>query len=67
MLTRVQTVTDVYSVPQEFLDFRDTIRQIATERLAPRAAEMDAKGEYPWEGGKLLGENDIVALPFVEE
>ena len=52
------------SLPQEFLDFRDTIRQIAQERIAPRAAEIDAKAEYPWDVRALLGENDILALPF---
>jgi alkylation response protein AidB-like acyl-CoA dehydrogenase len=59
--------TDVYSIPQEFADFRDTIRQIARERIAPRAAEIDETGEYPWDLRKLLGENDILALPFAEE
>ncbi|HEV2812944.1 MAG TPA: acyl-CoA dehydrogenase family protein [Solirubrobacteraceae bacterium] len=63
----MQTMTDVYGVPQEFLDFRDTIRQIATERIAPRAAEIDAKAEYPWDVRKLLAENDVLALPFAEE
>ncbi|MDQ5807918.1 MAG: acyl-CoA dehydrogenase family protein [Actinomycetota bacterium] len=63
----MQTATDVYGVPQEFLDFRDTIRQIATERIAPRAAEIDAKAEYPWDVRRLLAENDVLALPFAEE
>src|SRR5688500_7979858 len=63
----MQTMTDAYSLPQEFLDFRDTIRQIAQERIAPRAAEIDAKAEYPWDVRTLLGENDILALPFTEE
>ena len=63
----MQTITDVYSVPQEFLDFRDTIRQISQERIAPRAAEIDATGEYPRDVRELLAENDILALPFAEE
>src|SRR5688500_15002145 len=63
----MQTMTDAYSLPQEFLDFRDTIRQIAQERIAPRAAEIDAKAEYPWDVRRLLAENDILALPFAEE
>ena len=61
------TTADVYSIPQEHLDFRDTIRQIARERIAPRAAEIDETGEYPWDVRQLLGENDILALPFGEE
>jgi acyl-CoA dehydrogenase len=63
----MQTMTDVYGVPQEFVDFRDTIRQIARERIAPRAAEIDAKAEYPWDVRKLLAENDVLALPFETE
>jgi hypothetical protein len=31
-----------YSLPQEFLDFRETIRKMVVERVAPRAAEIDA-------------------------
>ena len=61
------TDSDVYAVPQEHLDFRDTIRQIVTERIAPRAAEIDETGEYPWDVRRLLGEQDILGLPFAEE
>jgi alkylation response protein AidB-like acyl-CoA dehydrogenase len=58
---------DLYSIPQDLLDFRDTIRQIAQERIAPRAGEIDRKSEYPWDIRKLLGEQDILGLPFDEE
>jgi alkylation response protein AidB-like acyl-CoA dehydrogenase len=60
-------VTDVYEIPQEHKDFRDLVRQIAVERVTPRAAEIDAKDEYPWDIRELLAENDILALPFAEE
>src|ERR1700716_585148 len=33
----MEALADVYTIPQEHLDFRDTIRQIAQERVAPRA------------------------------
>ncbi len=59
--------TDAYSIPQEHLDFRDTIRQIVQEQVAPRAHDIDAAGEYPWDIRKLLAENDILGLPFGEE
>src|SRR3954464_9265590 len=58
------TVSDVYDLPQEHKDFRDTIRQIVDERIRPRAAEIDATGEYPWDVRKLLAEQDILGLPF---
>src|SRR5436190_14678411 len=61
------TLTDAYDLPQEFKDFRDTIRQIVRERVAPRAAEIDATGEYPWDIRKLFGEQDLMGLPFGEE
>ena len=53
-----------YSLPQEFLDFRDTIRQIAQERVAPRAAEIDEKAEYPRDIRELFAEHDLLGLPF---
>jgi alkylation response protein AidB-like acyl-CoA dehydrogenase len=61
------TVSDVYDIPQEHKDFRDLVRQIAVERVAPRAAEIDATDEYPWDLRTLLAENDILALPYGEE
>jgi alkylation response protein AidB-like acyl-CoA dehydrogenase len=48
------------------VDFRETIRQIATEKIAPRAGEIDRSAEYPWDVRKLLGEQDILGLPFEE-
>jgi alkylation response protein AidB-like acyl-CoA dehydrogenase len=56
-----------YRIPQEFEDLRSTIRQIAQERIAPRAQEIDQKAEYPRDIRELLAENDILGLPFAEE
>jgi alkylation response protein AidB-like acyl-CoA dehydrogenase len=58
---------DVYAIPQDLLDFRDTIRQIVVERVAPRAADIDRSGEYPWDIRELFAEHDILGLPFSEE
>ncbi|MCW3006124.1 MAG: acyl-CoA dehydrogenase domain protein [Solirubrobacterales bacterium] len=60
-------MTTAYAIPQEHLDFRDTIRQIAREKIAPRAAEIDATASYPWDVRELLAANDVLALPFAEE
>jgi alkylation response protein AidB-like acyl-CoA dehydrogenase len=57
---------DLYELPQEFVEFRDAIRQIVRERVAPRAAEIDAKAEYPWDLRKLFAEHDLFGLPFEE-
>ena len=63
----MSALADIYSIPQEHLDFRDTIRQIARERIAPRAAEIDEKAEYPHDLRQLLAEQDILGLPFETE
>jgi acyl-CoA dehydrogenase len=61
------TLTDVYDLPDEHKEFRDTIRQIVDERVRPRAAEIDATGEYPWDVRKLFAEQDILGLPFAAD
>src|SRR6059058_6500780 len=66
-MATLDSYTDLYDIPQELRDFRDTIRQIVKERVWPRAAEIDATGDYPWDIRTLLGEQDILGLPFAEE
>jgi len=63
----MEALADVYTIPQEHLDFRDTIRQIAQERVAPRAAEIDEKAEYPQDIRELFAEHDLFGLPFETE
>ena len=58
---------DTYALTDDQLEFRDTIRQIVAERVAPRAAEIDAKAEYPWDIRRLFAEHDLLGLPFPEE
>jgi alkylation response protein AidB-like acyl-CoA dehydrogenase len=66
-VTTPDTLDGLYALPQEHLDFRDTIRQIATERVAPRAAEIDEKAEYPQDLRELFAEHDVFGLPFDTE
>ena len=61
------TTTDVYEIPQELADLRDMIRQLAQERIAPRAADIDRTAEYPRDVRELLADHDVLALPFDEE
>ena len=56
-----------YSLPQEFLDFQETIRKIVVERVAPRAAQIDADAEYPRDLRELFAEHDLFGLPFDTE
>src|SRR5438309_3742072 len=63
----MQTYADVYALPEEITDFRDAISQICVARVAPRAAEIDATAEYPWDIRKLFAEQDLLGLPFAAE
>jgi len=45
----------------------DTARDIAKEQLAPRAEEIDAKHEFPWDIYNLFKEYDLLGLTFPEE
>ncbi len=66
-MTIASQPTDLYEIPQEMRDFRETIATIVDERIRPRAAEIDARGEYPRDVRELLAEHDILALPFATE
>ena len=57
----------VYEVPEELRDFRDLVNRLAQERIAPRAAEIDEQGEYPWDVRELLASHDVLGLPFAEQ
>jgi alkylation response protein AidB-like acyl-CoA dehydrogenase len=57
-------LSELYTLPQEHIDLRDSVRQIAQERIAPRAAEIDEQAAYPHDLRELLAEQDILGLPF---
>jgi alkylation response protein AidB-like acyl-CoA dehydrogenase len=58
---------DLYDLPAEFVEFREVIRRLVRERVAPRAAEIDATAEYPWDLRRLFAEHDLFGLPFSTE
>ena len=47
-------------------ELRDLVRTLARERIAPRAAEIDASHEFPWDVVELYRENDLFGLFFDE-
>src|ERR671913_995345 len=59
--------SDTYALTDDQLEFRDAIRTMVVQRVAPRAAEIDAKAEYPWDLRRLFAEHDLFGLPFGEE
>jgi alkylation response protein AidB-like acyl-CoA dehydrogenase len=55
-----------YALTDDQRAFQDVIRQMAVDRVAPRAAEIDAAGDYPWDIRELFAEQDLFGLPFEE-
>ena len=51
----------------EQIEARDLVRTLARERIAPRAAEIDASHEFPWDVVELFREHGIFGLFFDEE
>jgi alkylation response protein AidB-like acyl-CoA dehydrogenase len=46
---------------------QQSVREIARDRIAPRAAEIDSSGEYPWDIVALFRDHDVYSLPFPPE
>src|SRR5882672_7855036 len=56
-----------FEFSEEQIAIRDTIRELVQDRVAPRAAEIDEKAEYPKDIEKLFAENGILGIPFPEQ
>jgi alkylation response protein AidB-like acyl-CoA dehydrogenase len=52
---------------EEQREIRELIRDIARERIAPRAAEIDRSAEFPWDVVELYRENDLFGILYDEE
>ncbi len=50
----------------EQVELRALVRTLVADKIAPRAAEIDASGEFPWDVVQVLRDHDILALPFEE-
>ncbi len=57
----------MHALPSEAIEVQNLIRRVASERIAPRAAEIDKTGEYPQDMFDLLKELGIFTLPFPNE
>ncbi|MGH3049164.1 MAG: acyl-CoA dehydrogenase family protein, partial [Gaiellaceae bacterium] len=47
-------------------EIRELVRTVTRERIAPRAAEIDRKGEFPWDVVELFRENELFGIMFDE-
>ena len=51
---------------EEQREIRELVRTLTRERIAPRAAEIDESGDFPWDMVELLREHEIFGLAFDE-
>ncbi|HZW82301.1 MAG TPA: acyl-CoA dehydrogenase family protein, partial [Candidatus Deferrimicrobium sp.] len=56
-----------YQITEEQRMIRDNARKLARNEIAPRAAEIDATGEYPEDIQRILGEQGYLGLNVPEE
>jgi len=56
-----------YITTEEQEQFRQTIRKLAEEKVAPRSAEIDRTGEFPWDIFELFKANDLFGLHLPKE
>jgi alkylation response protein AidB-like acyl-CoA dehydrogenase len=56
-----------YRLTGEQVLLRDTLRALADEKIAPRAAEIDKSAEFPEDIRQLLASHDVLALPYPVE
>ena len=62
-------LSDVLHDPltDEQREIRDLVRELARDRIAPRAAEIDKSAEFPWDVVDLFRANDVFGILFDEE
>ncbi|HLA14679.1 MAG TPA: acyl-CoA dehydrogenase family protein [Gemmatimonadaceae bacterium] len=52
---------------EQHIAVRNMVREFAKDEVAPVAAELDAKGEFPWANVKKMGELGLLGIPWPEE
>jgi hypothetical protein len=52
---------------EEAYDLLELVRQIADRELAPRAADFEARGEFPRDVMRVLGRAGLLGLPYPAE
>lgn len=43
------------------------VKEICRKEFAPKSAEINEKGEFPWENAKILAESDLMGIVIPEE
>ena len=65
--TRIGVMSVLDPLTDEQREIRELVRTLAHERIAPRAAEIDATAEFPWDVVELYRENDLFGIMYDEQ
>jgi alkylation response protein AidB-like acyl-CoA dehydrogenase len=63
----VHPSSDSYRLSDEHRMLRESVRQLADDKIAPRAAEIDATAEFPWDVYDALRKADLHAVHLPEQ
>jgi alkylation response protein AidB-like acyl-CoA dehydrogenase len=58
---------DLFTLPDEHVQLRDTVRAVAADKIAPRAADIDEAAEFPWDVHDALVAADLHAVHVPEQ
>ena len=53
-----------YRLTRDHEELRAVVRELADERIAPRAAAIDQAAEFPWDLKELLAKQDLLGICF---
>jgi len=56
-----------FSFTEEQQMFRQSVRELVEDKLAPRAAEIDEADEYPWDIDEVFVKNGLAGVSYPEE
>src|SRR5688500_10695046 len=56
-----------FTLTEEQQAFRQSVRQLAEDKIAPRAQEIDEADEYPWDIDEALIKNGFSGVSYPEE
>jgi alkylation response protein AidB-like acyl-CoA dehydrogenase len=62
----VDAAFETYRLGEEHTMLRESVRQLAEDKIAPRAAETDETGEFPWDVYEALRKADLHAVHIPE-
>jgi alkylation response protein AidB-like acyl-CoA dehydrogenase len=58
---------DRFSLSDEHQEFRNSLRRFAEKEIAPHAAAVDARGEFPWENFRALRDHGFLSPLYPPE